>query len=203
MSNTEGNDTRTTSTGTLKLPDPELCQKFKEATCGCTKNDGKACSDLFPLDHYIELRAQASFLTHDELDLTLMGSIMSTLLTEDVAWDRHKPTKRSRLRQVYMHNGHTVCRTTFMFLCGIGKKRLQKVKDAYNQNGLQVRIHKSSKCLPHNYPSIEVIFDFKQFFINYAEENATLLPGRIPGYKRDDIKLLPSNRSKRVRTKLQ
>ena len=33
---------------------------------------------------------------------------------------------------------------------------------------------------------------------NYAEENASLLPGRIPNYKRDDIKLLPSSRSKKV-----
>ena len=43
-----------------------------------------ACSGLFSFDHYIEPRAQASFLTHDELDLTLMGSTMSTLLTDDV-----------------------------------------------------------------------------------------------------------------------
>lgn len=31
------------------------------------------------------------------------------------------------------------------------------------------------------------------FLENYAEENAILLPGRIPAYKRDDIKLLPPN----------
>ena len=54
-SNTEVNNTQTTGTGTPKLPDPELCQKFMEATSGCTKNDGKACSGLFSLDHYIEL----------------------------------------------------------------------------------------------------------------------------------------------------
>ena len=88
---------RTCTTGTLALPDAELCQKFLRDTCGCTRNAGKACSGLFSLDHYIELQAQASFLTHDELDLTLMGSIMSTLLSEDVAWNRHKPTKRIRL----------------------------------------------------------------------------------------------------------
>lgn len=70
-----------------------------------------------------------------------------------------------------------------MFLYGIGKKRLQNVKDAYNQNDLQVRLHKSSKCLPHNYLSIDVVFNFKQFLINYAEENAILLPGRVPGHK--------------------
>ena len=37
-----------------------------------------------------------------------------------------------------------------------------------------------------------------QFLKSYTEENAILLPGRIPGYKRDDIKLLPSSCSKKV-----
>jgi len=37
-----------------------------------------------------------------------------------------------------------------------------------------------------------------KFLQNYAEENALLLPGRIPGCKRDDINLLPSSRSKKV-----
>ena len=37
-----------------------------------------------------------------------------------------------------------------------------------------------------------------RFLQNYAEKNAILLPGRIPGYKRDDIKILPSSQSKKV-----
>ena len=179
-------------------PDVPVCKKFTEDTCGCTKADGKPCSTLFSLEHYIELRAQASFLTHDELDLVLMGSIMSTIMTNDVAWCRHKPTKRSRIRQHYMHNGHTVCKTTFMFLHGVGKKRLIAVKDQYKNNGLETRIHKNSKRLPHNYRSLDVIKNVTRFLQNYTEENAILLPGRIPGYKRDDIKILPSSQSKKV-----
>ena len=46
-----------------------LCTNFTETTCGCKKANGKPCSSLFPLDHYLDLRAQSSFLTHDELDL--------------------------------------------------------------------------------------------------------------------------------------
>ena len=34
--------------------------------------------------------------------------------------------------------------------------------------------------------------------MQYVESNAILLPGRIPGYKRDDIKLLPSSCTKRA-----
>ena len=36
------------------------------------------------------------------------------------------------------------------------------------------------------------------FVMHYVETNAILLPGRIPGYKRDDIKLLPSSCTKRA-----
>ena len=35
-----------------------------------------------------------------------------------------------------------------------------------------------------------------RFILNFAEENAIILPGRIPGFKRDDVKALPSNLSK-------
>ena len=90
-----------------------------------------------------------------------------------------------------------------MFLYGVGKKRLQNVKDAYNQNGLEVRVHKNSRFLPYNYLSIEVIYNIKQFLINYAKENAILQPGRVPDYRKGDIELLPSSRSKRVSTNLR
>ena len=36
------------------------------------------------------------------------------------------------------------------------------------------------------------------FLQNFAEANAILLPGRIPGYKRDDMQLLPSSMTKKV-----
>ena len=37
-----------------------------------------------------------------------------------------------------------------------------------------------------------------KFMENYTEANAILLPGRIPGYKRDDLKLLPCDLTKKV-----
>ena len=35
-----------------------------------------------------------------------------------------------------------------------------------------------------------------RFVLNYAEQHAIILPGRISGFKRDDIKALPSSISK-------
>ena len=56
----------------------------------------------------------------------------------------------------------------------------------------------NTKRLPHNHLTDAVITNVTKFLKNYAEGNAILLPGRIPGHKRDDIKLLPSSRSKKV-----
>ena len=121
-----------------------------------------------------------------------MGSVMCTVVRDE--W-----VKRRRLTtMMYMHEGHEVCKKTFCFLYGIGKDRLRSVKEHYLANGLETRVHGNTKRLPHNHSSPETINNVVKFLQNYAEENAILLPGRIPGYKRDDIKLLPSSRSKNV-----
>ena len=72
------------------------------------------------------------------------------------------------------------------------------LKDSYLANGLETRIHGNRKRLPHNHVTHTDITNMVRFLENYAEENAILLPGRVPNYKKDDIKLLPSSRSKKV-----
>ena len=62
-------------------------------------------------------------------------------------------------------------------------------------------MHGNTKRLPHNHLTHAVITNVTEFLKNYAGENAILLPGRVPGHKRDDIKLLPSSCSKKVSTK--
>lgn len=177
----------------------QLCKNFIEATCGCKKAKGKPCSSLFPLDHYVDLRAQSSFLSHDELDLALLGCIMCTVITDDYVRDgRHKPVKRRRTSISFIHHSHDICKTTFCFLYGVGRRRIMALKESYLANGLETRIHGNKKQLPHNQMTHRAITNVVKFLQNYAEENAILLPGRIPGYRRDDIKLLPSSRSKKV-----
>ena len=58
------------------------------------------------------------------------------------------------------------------------------------------RTHGSKKRMPSNPLPHSTIVDIKAFISNYVEENGVLLPGRIPGYKNDDIKLLSSCESK-------
>lgn len=112
-------------------PDVTECEQFCMHTCGCDKDQGNPCSKQFPLEHYIERRAQCSFLSKDELDLVLMGFVSSAMLDSEVVKNgRHQnPAKRRRLTMGYKHHGLDVCRKTFLFLHGIGKDRLQNIRD--------------------------------------------------------------------------
>ena len=176
------------------------CREFVMNTCGCTRSSGKPCSTLFTEEHYVDLRAQASFLTHEQLDLVILGSIMATVNKDELrpTYTRHIPAKRQRMVTTYMHHGHHLCKNTYNFLHGIGNHRVKAVKQSYLQNGLTVRIHGNTGRTPHNALSFQQISNIVKFIQNYAEQHAILLPGRIPAYKRDDLKLLPSSDSKKV-----
>ena len=80
----------------------------------------------------------------------------------------------------------------------LGKDRFMAVKASYIASGLSLRVHKNSRTLPHNATTFADIQYVLRFLHNYAEANAVLLPGRIPGYKRDDLQLLPSSTTKKV-----
>ena len=60
------------------------------------------------------------------------------------------------------------------------------------------RVHKNTKRLHHHAISFDDATHIVKYLQNYAEQNAVLLPGHIPGYKRDDMKLLPCSESKGV-----
>ena len=44
-------------------------------------------------------------------------------------------------------------------------------------------MHGNTKRLPHNHLTDAVITNVTKILKNYAEENAILLPGRIPGHR--------------------
>ena len=62
-------------------PDPDLT-RFLENGCGCKRAKGKPCSTLFSRAHNEDYRQQCMALTRDELDLVLLGQII-TLLSND------------------------------------------------------------------------------------------------------------------------
>ena len=79
------------------VTDEQVCREFVEQTCGCKKACGQPCSSQFSIEYYMERRAQASLLTRTELDLIMLGSVMSTARVDDsITHGRHKPVKRQR-----------------------------------------------------------------------------------------------------------
>ena len=118
-------------------PDIQICKQFYTNTCGCDKDQGKSCSSLFPLDHFIELCAQSSLLSHDELDLIIMGFISSAMLDSDSTKDgRHQnPAKRKRLTMSYKHHGVDVCKKTFLFCMALVRTDYRLLKTATKRKG--------------------------------------------------------------------
>ena len=53
-----------------------------------------------------------------------------------------------------------------------------------------------AKVVPHNATKLSDIKNVVRFSFQYAKDHTILLPGRIPGYKRDDLQLLPSSTTK-------
>ena len=90
-----------------------------------------------------------------------------------------------------------ICLKTFLFLHCLSKFRFYSLVKHYRKNGLTLRTHGNSKRLPSSSSSTETVEQVIKFINNVAEEQALLLPGRVPGFKRIDVKLLPSNLTKR------
>ena len=53
-----------------------------------------------------------------------------------------------------------------------------------------------AKVLPHNTTELSDIKNVVRYILNYVEDHIVLLPGRIPGYKRDDLQLFSSSTTK-------
>ena len=172
-----------------QLNELSKCAEFVRLTCGW----------LFSEEHYTELRAQSYFLTHEQLDLVILGSIMATIRKDDISHGRHKPAKRQKTMMTYMHHGHHLCARTYNFLHGIVSHRVKHVEASYLIHGLAAtRTHDNSNKVPANTLSYQSICHLVKFIQSYAEQHAILLPGRIPQLKNDDVKLLPCSDSKKV-----
>ena len=93
----------------------------------------------------------------------------------------------------FYHNGLRVCKRTFLFLHDIRDFRLKAIRAQYVSEGLVPRVHGHTGRVAPNALVLDEVKGIITFVMQYVETNAILLPGRIPGYKRDDIKLLPSS----------
>ena len=131
--------------------------------------------------------------------MIIMGQLIAfTNSSTDISSaSRHFPQERRKKYTTIFHQGKPVCQKMFLFLHGIGKKRMRNIKHTLLSDGVSFRVHGNTKRLPKNALSMSSVEYVIRFMLNYTEQHGLLLPGRVPGYSRDDIKLLPSSVSKR------
>ncbi|KAL5011076.1 hypothetical protein ScPMuIL_005159 [Solemya velum] len=80
-----------------------------------------------------------------------------------------------------------------IFISSISKDRLSALLQWYKQEGLTPKGKKTGGRKNNtNSLSMDDVKRVLMFLHSYAENNA-LLPGKVPGFKRDDVKLLPSS----------
>ena len=95
-------------------------------------------------------------------------------LTMNSAVHWHAPTDRQKTSTLFHHQGHRVCRTTFLFLHGIRKDRLNAIKQCYLSEGLVSRRHRhTGRIAPNSLVKVDVQ-QMVSFITQYAETNAIL-----------------------------
>ena len=174
--------------------------------CGCTKARGTQCCNQFTREYVTSARETCAESTHSELDMAILGQLTagtntsSSLSTGMLSTGRahHKETERKRVYTGYFHQGKPVCHKMFRFLHNIGEKHLKNLITSFKDNGLRPHLHGNAKKLLHNTLSLLSTQFFVRFIFNYAEQHALLQPGRVPGYSRLDLQLLPSSDTKRA-----
>ncbi|XP_034779473.2 uncharacterized protein LOC117405962 [Acipenser ruthenus] len=172
----------------------------KSSKYSCKLNDGKPCVKVFSDEYILDLRTSMGSLPDYEKDLILLGKISATISNDKLTTHskRKEQMPRKHQRTTYYIQGHRVCREAFKFLHCISQDKLTALLKHYKQFGLVPRYKKSGgrqatdvRLLTH-----ADITEVVAFIVNFAEDHAMVLPGRVPRFNQFDIKLLPSNHTK-------
>ena len=167
-------------------------RKFLLNGCGCSRSPkGGPCSNQFSEETVLTNLNNCFELSSAELDLVILANIQVCTRIENIG------EKRSRSpRCNFLYQSLSICRDMFLIFYGLIDCRFRRLKEHYENHGISQRRHGNSKRLPSNTLTHPVVEDVKCFLTNYVEENAIQLPGRIPGYKNEDMKLLSSSETK-------
>ena len=167
-------------------------KKFMQDGCGCRRGlKSSQCSDQLTEETVLDNLYNCLELSYVELDLVVLANIQAFTAIEAIGEKRKRSPPYS-----FLYRSQPICKEMFLNLYGISKSRFQRLVDHYQNHGISLRIHGNSKRLPYNALPLDVAEDIKNFLSNYADENAVLLPGRIPGFKNEDIQLLSSSDTK-------
>ena len=104
---------------------------------------------------------------------------------------------RQRTRMPIFLHSHRICLKTFLFMHRLHKTRFYSRVKHNRVSGLSLPTHgNKSWRLPSSAFSAETIKRVLKFIMNVAEDQVFLLPGRVPGLKRTDKKLLTTSMTK-------
>ncbi|XP_035516337.1 uncharacterized protein LOC118327178 [Morone saxatilis] len=137
-------------------------------------------------------------MTREELDIAILAKLSCGMHLSQLTSRTHKKeqTVRKSQRTDFFHHGEKICRDTFKYLHAIGQVKLDALIKHYKEHGVTPRMHGNKKRQPPNALKKEDNMYVAHFIINYAETHGMHLPGRVPGFWRSDLKLLPTNCTK-------
>jgi hypothetical protein len=169
----------------------------KTCHCHCQLYGGRSCIEQFNDEEKNTIKMNIQEMTCYEKDLLLLGIISCSInLTEMTLSKKQKNVRRKKNRiRHFFYEHRRICRDTFMYLFDISKIKLQNLREWYATNGLIPR-KKKSGGRQKTALNLEDIQYVTRFLINFADQHSLLLPGRIPGFKRSDVRILPSNETK-------
>ena len=200
------NDVADTLTPYNDIPTPQdsttedsTLDTFLNEGCKCRLVANDQCCSLFPREHYTSMRNNCAKMTRAELDMAVLGqlSAFTNSSSDNVTTSHHVSKSRKRSYCQFYHSGQRICQITFCQLFNIGSKRFRNLVTHHSKMGLIPRIHGNTGKKPHNATPFASVQFVVRFLHNLVEETGLLLPGRVPGYSRTDVKLLPSSTSKR------
>jgi len=167
-------------------------KEFLECGCKCSRGpkDG-SCSSQFTGEEIIPNLNNCHELSLRELDLVILANTQAVARVELAGQKRNRSPCCN-----FLFKSKSICRDMFLFMYGISNFWLHSLQEHYENSGLSSRTHGNTRRLPKNTLPFAVVEDVKLFLANYAEKHAISLPGRIPGYKEEDIKLLSSHETK-------
>ena len=166
---------------------PETVSDFR-VTCSCKLIDGQPCHTRYTPEELADVRLQYFSMTHDELDIAVLAKLSCGM---------HLTSMTTQSRNFY-HHGFRICRDVFKSLHDISQDKLTRLITHYKVAGVEARVYRNKRKRPANALKFDVTHAVVNFVVNYAEANAILLPGRTPGHWKSDVKLLPTNCTKKT-----
>uniref|UniRef100_A0A1X7T0K5 DUF7869 domain-containing protein n=1 Tax=Amphimedon queenslandica TaxID=400682 RepID=A0A1X7T0K5_AMPQE len=177
------------------LQEEEELSKFFEHGCGCSDN----CYALFSHSYIKTYRCDIQAMAKPVHKIAIMSQMAATSTMGGLSTGNHRrQNERKRQFFTFMHQGHKICRVTFLKLHACGKSRFEEIMKNYRMNGLIPRVHGNAGKTPNHALTYDDILRVVAFIRNYAEVHGISLPGRIPGMKSyENKKFLPCSTSKR------